>query len=648
MNYYEVIPATGKYHGSDGLTYSSDRKLETGQIVSIEIRDLRVSGFITGSVPKPRFPVRPISRVFAKLILPHYSLELFYWLQRYYPGPAGALASQFLPSNLLSVSKESFHDSTLYIEDLKVPPLSKEQGEALRFIDKQKPGSFLIHGETGSGKTRVYIELTKNAVASGKSVLVLTPEISLTPQLVERFTTVFKNQVSVTHSSLTPVQRKLLWLELLTAKEPKIVIGPRSALFTPLNSLGLIIIDEFHDQAYKQENTPYYQALRVASKLAEIYSAKLVLGSATPSISEYFFARQKQIPVLRMVTKPALSQGSSADITSHIVDLSDNQEKTKYPLISATLLRELKACLARGEQAMIFLNKRGSARAIVCQACGWQALCPHCDLALVYHGDTHLLQCHTCGFSQQTPSACPSCSSTEVVFKSPGTKAVAGFLESLFPEARIARFDKDNKKHERLEARHTDIKDGSIDILVGTQLLTKGHDLPNLSLVGILLAETSLIFPDYTAEERSYQIIHQLLGRVGRGHRPGFAVVQTFDPKNVIIKAAMTGVWEDFYKVQLAERKTFGFPPFFHVMKIHLIRRSRNGAKSAAEKLSRNIQETHSGIIIIGPSPSFIEKRGDKWHWQLIVKSKTRGILVDIVKTLPKNVPADIDPSHLL
>lgn len=563
-------------------------------------------------------------------------------------GPAGILAGQFLPDNLSVDSKVPVSHATESSEHAILPSLSQEQEEALSYINDRESGSFLVHGETGSGKTRLYIELAKKAVKDGKSVLILTPEIALTPQLVDRFTNVFGDLVSLTHSSLTPVQRKLLWLDLIKTRQPRILIGPRSALFMPLYSTGLIVIDEFHDQAYKQENTPYYQALRVAGKLAAIHKAKLILGSATPSISEYYFAQQKKIPVLRMILKPALQQTAKTEITSYIVDLADSKERTRYPLISNTLIRELTACLVRGEQSMIFLNKRGSARAIVCQSCGWQAQCPRCDLPLVYHADTHLLNCHTCGLSDQTPTSCPSCRSNDILFKSPGTKAVTEFLKSLFPQARIARFDKDNKKADRLEARHAEVKDGSIDILVGTQLLTKGHDLPNLSLVGILLAETGLIFPDYTAEEQSYQIIHQLLGRVGRGHRPGHAVVQTFDPGNTTVLAAMKGLWEEFYTVQLAQRKSFGFPPFFHVMKIHIARKSRISAKNAAEKLAAAIQNSHAGIQIVGPSPGFIEKHGDKWHWQLIIKAKNRAVLVEIAGTLPGNTPADIDPGHLL
>lgn len=647
MNYYEIIPATSKYHGG-ALTYSSVRKLAIGQVVGIEIKGLKAVGFIASAVKQPDFAVKPMSEIFDQLVLAASSLELFYWMQSYYPGPLGALANQFMPPNISTVSKKMVMPSTVIADKIESPVLSLEQSEALNFINNQRTGTFLVHGETGSGKTRLYIELAKKEINAGKSVLMLTPEISLTPQLLDRFSAVFGDTVSATHSNISPAQRKLLWLSLLKATEPKILIGPRSALFMPLRVPGVIIVDEFHDQAYKQENTPYYQALRVASKMAQIHSAKLVLGSATPSINEYFFALQKQAPVLTMVSKPALRGTVQSPTKVDVVDLSDIQERTKYPLISTTLLREIRTCLDRGEQAMIFLNKRGSARAVVCQTCGWQALCPRCDLPLVYHSDTHTLHCHTCGFSEPTPSACPSCNSAEILFKSPGTKAVAGFLKSLFPEARIARFDKDNAKADRLETRYTDIKDGSIDILVGTQLLTKGHDLPNLSLVGILLAETGLVFPDYTAEEHSYQIIRQLLGRVGRGHRPGFAVVQTFDPENTTIQAAVSGSWEDFYNDQLLARKAFGFPPFFHVMKIHVLRKSQASAKKAAEKLAKIIQTGYTNAVVVGPSPSFIEKRGDMWHWQIIVKSKNRGVLVSIIKTLPKSTIADIDPSHLL
>lgn len=648
MYYYEVIPATNKYHGTDGLTYSWSTGLSLGQVVRIKIRNLHTEGFVSQKVPKPAFPVHSIDTVFKDIILPKSTIELFYWLQQYYPAPAGVVASHFLPSNLSIASKPAKNEVKTPISSKNLPPLISEQTSVLNELTAQADGSFLLHGDTGSGKTRLYIELAKRSIDKNKSVLILTPEISLTPQLVDTFAAVFGDQVYFTHSALSPVQRKRLWLHILNLEKPVVLIGPRSALFMPINNLGFIAVDEFHDQAYKQESTPYYQAIRVSSKIAQIHGAKIVFGSATPSVNEYFLASSKQIPILRMTEKPAHTKGQLQPVNIQVVDLADSQHKTKYPLISTLLVKELRSCMERGEQAMIFLNKRGSARSVICQSCGWQAHCPRCDLTLVYHADTHLLYCHTCGFHQQTPSSCPSCNSSEIIFKSPGTKAIVTYLQSLFPEARIARFDKDNKKSERIEARHSDVKDGSIDILVGTQLLTKGHDLPNLSLVGILLAETGLNFPDYTAEERSYQIIRQILGRVGRGHRPGIAILQTFDPNNPTIQAAINGSWDDFYAAQLAQRQAYGFPPYFHVMKVRLMRSTRNSAKAAAQKLSSDIAQAHGKVEIAGPSPSFMEKHGTKWQWQFIIKSKNRSSLVEIAKTLPANVIADIDPSHLL
>ncbi len=649
MYYYEVAPATNKYHGSRGLTYSSARKLTLGQLISVAIRQITVAGFIIATSPRPDFKVRPLTEILAGLRLPPASLELFQWIQDYYPGPIGPLASQFVPATILTTSKPLSARPLLPLPPVDTSRiLTADQRIALQTIQAQAAATFLLHGETGTGKTRVYVELARQTLASGQSSLILTPEIALTPQLVNVFTREFGDHVAVTHSSMSPLQRKNLWLRLRSADTPSILIGPRSALFMPLHRPGLIVIDEFHDSAYKQESTPRYHATRVASRLASIHRATLILGSATPSIYEYFVAEHKKIPILRMTTKPSQKATISPRLTTHVANLADSSEKTKHPLLSTTLLRELAACLARGEQALIFLNKRGSARAIICQTCGWQATCPHCDLPLTYHDDTHTLLCHTCGSTQDTPLACPSCRSVEIFFKSPGTKAIVSSLTSLFPEARIARFDKDNKAGERIEARHADVVDGSIDILVGTQLLSKGHDLPQLSLVGIVLAESGLSFPDYTSEERSFQIIRQLCGRVGRGHRPGVVVLQTFDPDNPTIRAALSGSWDDFYTKQLAERRNFGFPPFFHVMKVELARASAGSAEAATKKLMRQVDEAHTGISLIGPSPSFREKHGGRWHWQFIIKAKQRTRLVTIAKALPRDCLVDIDPDHLL
>jgi primosomal protein N' (replication factor Y) len=504
----------------------------------------------------------------------------------------------------------------------------------------------LLHGETGSGKTRVYIELALKTLKAGKSALVLTPEISLTPQLVKSFEEVFGSGVVLMHSGLTPSAKKKVWQRILVTDQPLVIIGPRSVLFVPITKLGLLIIDEFHDSAYKQDSSPYYNALRVASTLARLHHAKLVMGSATPSINEYYLAEQKHIPILRMTTLPKRSD--TAPVTTHLVDLTKTEEKTIHFLLSNTLLKEIEASLQRKDQSLLFLNRRGSARAITCQVCGWQSICPRCDLPFIYHHDDHALRCHTCGLTEKTPSRCPECGSADIIFKNPGTKAIASTLEKIFPEAVIARFDRDNTKVDRIEARHSDIVDGTIDILVGTQLLTKGHDLPRLGLAAMLLAESGLDFPDYTAEERSFQTIRQLMGRVNRGHRPGTVVIQTFDPGNSTITEAISGNWSKFYHEQIQERQAFGFPPFFHVMKIEVARATRASAKTTALQTIQKIQAMNRKVMIVGPTPSFLEKRANKWHWQFIVKAKTRSELVMIAQNISTNCQINLDPINLL
>jgi primosomal protein N' (replication factor Y) len=438
-----------------------------------------------------------------------------------------------------------------------------------------------------------------------------------------------------------------LWRQLVNATKPQILIGARSALFMPIQNLGLIIIDEFHDGAYKQEQAPHYRAVRVASKLAQINSAKLVLGSATPPIDDYFYATEKKVPVLRMVEKPKLINEAKAERI--IVNLASDQEKSRYPLLSNTLLAELKSCLERSEQALLFLNKRGSARLLVCQVCGWHATCDRCDLPYTYHQDKHILQCHTCGNKRSAPHNCPDCGSNDIEFRSPGTKAIADQISKLFPDARVARFDKDNTKEEGFSNQHDAVHSGEIDILVGTQLLSKGHDLPNLALVGILLADNELQFPDYTSEERSYQLLHQLSGRVGRGHKNGLIIIQTYNPKNpTLIKSHQANSWIEFYNNQLEERKLFGFPPYYYLLKLSIERAKSATAEAAMEKLASDIRQQFKHIEIIGPAPSFIAKRNNKWSWQLIIKSKQRHILTDIIEFIPNSISHDIDPTNLL
>ncbi len=681
MKYYEVAPASRQFHGSTLLTYQSTESLKPGQIIVVKIRRQIAMAFVIKEVDKPDFKTVSITETL-DICLPPQHIDLFEWLREYYPSPVGLIAQLFLPFSspknylislknndepapaskplatnpLTNLSDPSSPDSTSDPASGNLDPpqtnftLTKEQQQAIQSSSNPQVSTILLHGDTGTGKTLVYIERAKQVLQQGQSVLVLVPEIALSPQIVKTFTTHIKSPVHVTHSDLTPAQRRKVWQSIYTSNEPQVVIGPRSALFTPLDNIGLIVMDEFHEPAYKQDQAPYYQTIRAASQFARLHQAHLILGSATPPVSEYYIAEQKNIPIVGMTQKPAQKdRGSSSKLQTIVVNLKEEIEKTKYPLITTSLINSIKNSLNRREQILLFLNKRGSARLILCQSCGWHATCGHCDLPLTFHGDSYRLQCHTCGRSWPAPSICPECSSHDILFKSPGTKAIVDSIQHLFPETRIARFDRDNRKAERLETRHDELMSGEIDILIGTQLLAKGHDLPRLGMVGILLAENELQFPDYTSSERSYQLMHQLIGRVGRGHRPGTVVVQTYDPDNLAVRTATRQqVWQDFYRAQIEERKLFEFPPFYHLMKIEVSRARLVTVKTACQQIVNFIRASDEPVKIIGPAPSFIERQGKTYNWQIIVKAKQRSALTYLAAAIPVKCTTNLDPNNLL
>lgn len=641
MYYVEILVAEASYHGNEPLTYSSEAPLERGRLVSVPLRNKEVLGVVVAQVPKPSFAAKPVASVPDLPHFPEANLQALAWMQQYYPSPLGVITQQFFPRQL---PKKPVPDIPLTPHaPAALPPPTKEQVAVLEQIDK--PGMYLIHGDTGTGKTRVYIELARRSLNAGKSAIISTPEIGLTSQLEHDFQHVFGEQVVVIHSQLTDVTRQRLWVRLLKQRQPVVVIGPRSALFSPLQHVGLIVIDESHETAYKQDQAPYYHASRVASKLAELHKAPIILGSATPLVTDYYLAEAKNRPILRMRETATGDQHKSV---VRVVDLRDRTKFTKKSHLSDELIKALSDTLSRGEQSLLFLNRRGTARVVFCENCGWQALCPHCDVPLIYHGDTHAMRCHTCDFKAPSPTSCPECKSVDVVFKSIGTKAIVEEVERLFPEARIMRFDTDNKKSERIEQHYEAVKNGDVDIIIGTQTLAKGLDLPNLGLVGVIIADTSLFFPDFSAQERTYQLLSQVIGRVGRGHRKGVAIIQTFNPDSPLLRAIIKKDWDTFYQTELQERKQFLFPPFCYVLKLTCRRAAQNGAIKAAEKFADELERSGRRIAVEGPAPAFHEKVLNKYQWQLIVKAKDRGQLTDIVRNLPSGWSYDIDPMNLL
>jgi primosomal protein N' (replication factor Y) len=630
------------YHGSEPLTYASETKLLPGTLVKVNLRGQHALGIVVRTVSQPKFNVKPIVVVSQFSPLPSQYLSLLNWMYAYYPAPLGAVVRQFTPPTEI-FPKQLSESTSPKIRTVELPPLGSEQLHAIKAIEG--PGTFVLHGITGSGKSRVYIELAKQAATSNKSSLILTPEIGLTAQLTESFRQVFGGAVYVIHSQLTSAERRNIYYLVLQQKDPCIVIGPRSALFSPLRRLGLIVLDEAHDNAYKNESAPHYQSGRVAAKLANLHGATLVLGSATPAIEDYYLAEAKKRPIVAM---NKLAKESDTSLAIEMIDMRNTKLFTRSSLLSNAMLTHIGAAMKRNEQSLVFLNRRGTANVVLCSSCGWQSLCPNCDLTLTYHGDTHSLRCHVCGFCTELPTACPVCHRAEILFRSVGTKAIVDSLTKLFPTAHIQRFDTDTKKAERLEQNLDALVAGGADIIVGTQMVSKGLDLPRLSVVGIVNADSSLLIPDYTASEKTYQIISQVVGRVGRGHRAGTVIVQTYNPQNEILQAAVRSDWQAFYQVELAERKTYHFPPYVYLLKLHVLRATSPSAEKSAKGFADAIAKAHTSITIEGPAPSFHPRERGKYRWQILVKSPDRKALISIIHSLPSGWSYDIDPSNLL
>ncbi len=643
MWYVEVLVGDASYHKNEALTYASDRDLVIGSIVLVPLQHKIVLGVVVKTVQKPHFLTKEILGAPTLPPMPTQLMELLAWMREYYPAPLGLTVQLLLPSHL--PKHRLTLDPQIEPNTKALPALTADQQSALASISSS--GLHVLHGETGSGKTRVYVELAKRNFLAGKSSIILTPEIGLTPQLVDGFKTTFRDRVVVVHSGLTETQRQQTWQLLLEQTEPVIVIGARSALFSPLGNIGLIVVDEAHETAYKQDQAPYYHATTVAAKLAALHAATLVLGSATPLVRDYYLAQAKNRPIVRMTQIAAQStQKESQKIV--IVDLKDRKQFEKSSFLSTTLINSIQATLDKQEQVLLFLNRRGTARVILCEQCAWQAICPHCDLPVVYHGDQHIMRCHSCNYKTAAPTSCVQCGSANIVFRSVGTKAIAEEAKRLFPGTSILRFDTDNKKTERLDAQYDKVLTGGVDIIVGTQSLAKGLDLPKLGLVGVIIADTSLYFPDFSAQERTYQLITQVLGRIGRGHRDGVAIVQTYSADSPILKAIATKDWSSFYDNELRERQKFLFPPFCYLLKISCKRASAYSAQKAAETMAATIRSQKHNVIVEGPVPSFHGKIKNKFVWQIIIKAKNRQYLTAIIKSLPSGWSYDIDPMNLL
>ncbi len=646
MHYYEVAPRVIVRNDQEFFTYSYDKVLKIGQIVIIEVGKRRVIGVVLKKTSQPSFATKPIVSLIEEQPLPQPLVELSQWLAVYYVSHFAHVLQAVLPQGVDKKRRQGPTPEPPFKRSKTTIRLTKEQSTVLDTVRKQPSGTFLLQGVTGSGKTEIYIRLAKEAFQKGKSTVVLVPEIALTPQLIGEFANHFDNLL-VTHSKMGSAARHLVWQDALYSKEPRVVIGPRSALFTPLKKIGVIVVDEAHEPSFKQEQTPKYSALRAATMLGRFHKAKVIFGTATPSIADRYLADKSKQPILKL-TKPARDGTTPPVITT--VDMTKRANPSdNHPFLSKELLDRIEKILDSGKQTLIFHNRRGSTKITLCKNCSWTGECPRCIIPLTLHGDQHRLRCHVCAYTADVPTVCPVCSAVDIIHKGVGTKLVQSELEKLFPKAVIKRFDTDSENSD-ISDDYRDLYDGTTDIAVGTQMIAKGLDLPHLRLVGVVQADAGLSMPDFSSEERTFQLLSQVVGRVGRATHPTEVVVQSYKITHPSIMYGIRQEYESFYEHALNERKRAQFPPFTHLLKLTCVYKTEAAVIKNSQALTRELEsKTSSSVSIFGPSPAFYERRYGTYRWQLILKSPSRSELIDALKLVPaKNWYSELDPNGLI
>jgi primosomal protein N' (replication factor Y) len=511
-----------------------------------------------------------------------------------------------------------------------------------------KPAVFLLFGVTGSGKTEIYLRTLAQVIAAGKRGICLIPEIALTQQTVERFANRFPGRVAVLHSGLSPGEQFDEW-QWITEGNCDVVIGPRSALFAPLSSLGLIIIDEEHEWTYKQEDkSPRYHARDVAIKLAQLSGAVIILGSATPDIGSFHKAQQGEYRLIELKER-ITPRGYSPLPEVSIVDLREELKAGNTSLLSRSLLAAMKETLAQSEQIVLFLNRRGTATFVRCRNCGFIFRCPRCSIALTYHSAEKKLICHRCRYSVPVSQSCPRCFRRNLRFLGIGTQRVEEEIRHFFPEARLLRWDRDvitrRYAHEELLKNFREHK---ADVLVGTQMIAKGLDLPQVTLAGVISADTGLNFPDFRSSERTFQLLCQVAGRAGRGVKAGKVIIQTYSPDNYTIVAAAKHDYLGFYYREIDYRRRYNYPPFSQLVRLVYSHSNEELCRREAERVYRLIlnETAREGMIdfnIIGPVPAFAFRARGRYRWQLFLRGPDSTRMLSLL-TLPRGWTIDVDP----
>jgi len=636
----------------DLFTYRCPPELEdqasAGKRVIAPFGKQKITGYII-STSKELPPHHP-TRISAEEIKPVYSildpdplidetmLSLCKWASEYYMFPIGMVlktAFSGIPEGkAAAVSKKKFNvlDSFREVSDgVSVPPCltTPQKDVLLKLSGSIASGSFavhLLHGITGSGKTEVYMSALEEVIKRGRRGIVLVPEIAITPQLIMRFVSRFGDKVAVLHSGLTEAERRCEWISIKEG-EVDVVIGVRSAVFAPVDKLGLVVVDEEHEHTYKQEEGFRFNARDVAVMRAKLSKAVVMLGSATPSLESYYNTQTGKYVYLSLPDR-------INNLPLPSVKIVDLRKKAGFTIFTTELLDAIKSRIERGEQSLLFLNRRGFSPFLLCLDCGHSPECPNCSVSLTYHKGDGNLCCHYCDYIIKPPDTCSQCSGSRWKAFGAGTERVEEDLKKLLPDARIVRMDRDTTTKRGAHMRiFQSMKNKEADILIGTQMVTKGLDLPDITLVGVLLADATLHLPDFRSGERTFQFLTQVAGRAGRGTKGGEVIVQTFNPDHYAIRHASGHDFMGFYSDESSFRKALGYPPFKRLVRLLIKGNNKDHVASSSERLKEIlVRNSAEGIDILGPVSAPFSKIRGKHRWHIIIKGKDAKTLNRIVR----------------
>ena len=635
-----------------------ESKIKPGQRVLAPFKRGEKVGIVTGfggdKLKGKEIKLRSLKSILdEEPLVPANLLKLVKWAGQYYMSTSGLALKNALLSAFFTGRKPG-KARVIYDENIKKSggfSLTQEQQNALTEINNPEDGVFLVHGVTGSGKTEIYIRAIK-ALPDDKKAIVLVPEIAITAQMVDRFRSRFGDEVVFYHSGLSTGERMTQWRKMRNG-EVKAVIGVRSAVFAPFENIGLIVIDEEQEASYKQFEGLRYSARDVALARAKLEGInKIILGSATPSLEAFYNAENGKIRYLEL--KQRVEQRPLPQV--EIIDMTMEDKQTFS--FSNKLIDSIKETISANKQSLIMLNRRGYSPFPICTDCGYTYKCPACSITLIYHKDTKTLNCHYCGSHLIPQALCPQCKGTGIKYLGAGTQRVEEELHTLIPELSFTRMDRDTTRKKLSHYRIVkQMEEKKIEVLLGTQMVAKGHDFPDVTLSAVVSADITLNMPDFRSGERAFQLFTQLAGRAGRGDFPGKALIQTYEPEHYVFDYVRHHDYNGFYKKEIVQRKELFYPPFSKLIRIILSFKTKETAKKTVKDISVRIKRIdHKGIEILGPAPAPIEKIRNLWRWHLILKGKnsralrrTASLVLEKIRGIRNiKIDIDVDPINLL